>query len=268
MVPKAVANQTGQSTEPLTLAVSAACSPMYRVFTALKESNPTTAQAYAGAVGIARVGQGFSSLIGTLVAGVAVLITGIITMSWIALTFALYVTGLFKLAFATYSGKAKMAKEWAGDLVRAWAARLAYGILLSITILIIAWMLASTLSFGLRLVWLGVILFFFWKLVEKGPGNDPPRGVLHRPEPGRRRATPNRRRRPHRDPAGHPHHRRGGRRRGDVGAEPDRAGCGPDPRPSPPNRRHPDQPGRGPRRRGPRRRRRTGRRATPGVANV
>jgi hypothetical protein len=96
-----------------------------------------------------------------------VLITGIITMAWIALTFALYITGPFKLAFATYTGKAKMAKEWAGDLVHAWASRLAYGILLSLTILIIAWMLASTMSFGLRLVWLGVILFFFWKLVQK-----------------------------------------------------------------------------------------------------
>ena len=140
---------------------------MYRVFRALSESNVTTAQAYAGDVGIARVTQAFSSLIGTAVAAVPVLITGIITMAWIALTFALYITGPFKLAFATYTGKAKMAKEWAGDLVHAWASRLAYGILLSLTILIIAWMLASTLSFGLRLVWLGVILFFFWKLVQK-----------------------------------------------------------------------------------------------------
>ena len=127
----------------------------------------TTAQAYAGDVGMARVTQAFSSLIGTAVTAVPVLITGIITMAWIALTFALYITGPFKLAFATYTGKAKMAKEWAGDLVHAWASRLAYGILLSLTILIIAWMLASTLSFGLRLLWLGVILFFFWKLVQK-----------------------------------------------------------------------------------------------------
>jgi hypothetical protein len=113
------------------------------------------------------VTQAFSSLIGTAVTAIPVLITGIITMAWIALTFALYITGPFKLAFATYTGKAKMAKEWAGDLVHAWASRLAYGILLSLTILIIAWMLASTMSFGLRLVWLGVILFFFWKLVQK-----------------------------------------------------------------------------------------------------
>src|SRR5664280_2558343 len=155
------------TTAPLTLALSSACSPMYRVFRALSESNVTTAQAYAGDVGIARVTQAFSSLIGAAVTAVPVLITGIITMAWIALTFALYITGPFKLAFATYTGKAKMAKEWAGDLVHAWASRLAYGILLSLTILIIAWMLASTMSFGLRLLWLGVILFFFWKLVQK-----------------------------------------------------------------------------------------------------
>jgi hypothetical protein len=167
MLITSAAEQGGQSTAPLTLALSSACSPMYRVFKALSESNVTTAQAYAGDVGIARVTQAFSSLIGTAVTAVPVLITGIITMAWIALTFALYITGPFKLAFATYTGKAKMAKEWAGDLVHAWASRLAYGILLSLTILIIAWMLASTLSFGLRLVWLGVILFFFWKLVQK-----------------------------------------------------------------------------------------------------
>ena len=167
MLIKAAAEDNNQSTTPITLALSSACSPMYRVFKALGESNLTTAQAYAGDVGISRVTQAFSSLIGTAVAAVPVLITGIITMAWIALTFALYITGPFKLAFATYTGKAKMAKEWAGDLVHAWASRLAYGILLSLTILIIAWMLASTLSFGLRLVWLGVILFFFWKLVQK-----------------------------------------------------------------------------------------------------
>ena len=167
MLITSAAEENGQSTAPLTLALSSACSPMYRVFKALSESNVTTAQAYAGDVGIARVTQAFSSLIGTAVTAVPVLITGIITMAWIALTFALYITGPFKLAFATYTGKAKMAKEWAGDLVHAWASRLAYGIVLSLTILIIAWMLASTISFGLRLVWLGVILFFFWKLVQK-----------------------------------------------------------------------------------------------------
>ena len=167
MLLTSVAEDNGQSSAPLRLAVSSACSPMYRVFKALSESNVTTAQAYAGDVGISRVTQAFSSLIGTAVTAVPVLITGIITMAWIALTFALYITGPFKLAFATYTGKAKMAKEWAGDLVHAWASRLAYGIVLSLTILIIAWMLASTISFGLRLVWLGVILFFFWKLVQK-----------------------------------------------------------------------------------------------------
>ena len=167
MLIKSTAEQSGESTTPIILALSSACSPMYRVFKALSESNVTTAQAYAGDVGISRVTQAFSSLIGTAVTAIPVLITGIITMAWIALTFALYITGPFKLAFATYTGKAKMAKEWAGDLVHAWASRLAYGILLSLTILIIAWMLASTISFGLRLVWLGVILFFFWKLVQK-----------------------------------------------------------------------------------------------------
>jgi len=159
--------QAGQSTEPLRLAVSVPCSPMYRVFTALSESDVAVAQAYSGGVGIARFTQALAALLGTAVAAVPVLITGLITMAWTAMTFALYLTGPFKLAFATYTGKAKLAKEWAGDLVHAWLSRLAYGILLTLTILIISWMMAAALSFGLRLVWLGVILFFFWKLVQK-----------------------------------------------------------------------------------------------------
>jgi len=52
------AEDSGESTAPLTLALSTACSPMYRVFKALSESNVTTAQAYAGVVGISRVTQG------------------------------------------------------------------------------------------------------------------------------------------------------------------------------------------------------------------
>ena len=158
---------------------------MYRVFKALSESNVTTAQAYAGDVGISRVTQAFSSLIGTAVAAVPVLITGIITMAWIALTFALYITGPFKLAFATYTGKAKMAKEWAGDLVHAWASRLAYGILLSLTILIIAWMLASTMSFGLRLRLAGGDPVLLLETRAEGAGADPPRRRIDRTEPGR-----------------------------------------------------------------------------------
>ena len=93
MLIKTAAEESGESTAPLVLALSSACSPMYRVFRALSESNVTTAQAYAGDVGIARVTQAFSSLIGTAVTAVPVLITGIITMAWIALTFALYITG-------------------------------------------------------------------------------------------------------------------------------------------------------------------------------
>lgn len=146
---------------------SAYCSPMYQAFTALVDSDPATARAYSGGVGIARVSQAISSLIGTAVAGTAVAITSIISMGWHAFTFVLYLIGAIKLAFATYAGKTRMAKEWFGDLVYAWVARLAYGIVLSLTILIVVWMLSSAISFGMRLVWLGVILFLFWKLMQK-----------------------------------------------------------------------------------------------------
>lgn len=149
---------------------SARCSPMYQVFTVLTDSDPTAARAYSGSVGIARVSQALSAIIGTAVAGFAILINSIISMGWHAYTFVLYLVGPIKLAFATFGGKTRMAREWFGDLVYAWLARLAYGIVLTFTILVVVWLLSSDISFGMRLVWLAVILFLFWKLMGKVQG--------------------------------------------------------------------------------------------------
>ena len=151
----------------ITLLVSTPCSPMYRVFQILVASDQRTAAAYAGDVGIARMSQATSSLIGTVVVGIPILVIAVITMGWIAYTFALWISGPFKLGFAVYVGKVKIAREWLGDLMYAWLARLAYGIVLSLTILIVAWMMAADLSFGMRLLWLGIILYCFWKLIGK-----------------------------------------------------------------------------------------------------
>ena len=153
--------------QTFTIDTTSVCSPMFRTFIVLANTDPQTADAYSGNVGIARVSQALSSLIGTAVAGIAVLVISLITMCWQAMTFSLYITGAFKLAFAVYSGKIKIAREWFGDIVYSWAARLAYGIVLNLTILMIVWMLSSTINFGMRLVWLGVILFMFFKLIQK-----------------------------------------------------------------------------------------------------
>jgi len=133
----------------------------------LSKTNPSVAAAYSGDVGIARMSQAFSSLIGVGIAGIPVLIIALLTMIWTAMTFVMYLTGAFKLPYAVYAGKLKMAKEWAGDLVYTWSARLAYGLVLNIAILIIVWVLSSSMSFGLQLVWLAVILFGFFKAIQK-----------------------------------------------------------------------------------------------------
>lgn len=143
------------------------CSPMWQVFWVLAGSDYSAATAYSGDVGMARVSQALVSIIGTLVAGIAVLITALLTMLWHGKTFGLWLIGPFKLAISVSKSSVRMAKEWAADLVWAQACRIAYGILLTIVILVIAFLLQSTLPFGLRLVWLGVILFSFWKIISK-----------------------------------------------------------------------------------------------------
>lgn len=151
----------------ISLLVSTPCSPMFRAFQVLAGNDQNTAAAYAGSVGLARITQPITALIGTGVAGLCVLVIALITMGWIAYVFALWMIGPFKLSIAVYRNKVGIAKEWAGDLVFAWGARLAYGILLSIVILVVSWMMAADMSFGFRLLWLGVILWLFWRLISK-----------------------------------------------------------------------------------------------------
>lgn len=149
------------------VAANASCSPMFRVFTILSQSDVVTAGAYSGDVGIARVSQAFTALIGTLVAGVAVLLIALITMSWHAMTYVLYLMGPFKLAFAVYAGKMKLAGEWVMDLCYAWISRFSFGVVLTLVILLIVWVFTSTQSFGYRIMWLGVILWLLFKVVGK-----------------------------------------------------------------------------------------------------
>ena len=143
------------------------CSPMDMAWQVLAVADQATARAYAGDVGIARVSQAFSALMGTAVIGASVIILSLIALSWAAMTFVLYCIGPFKLAFATYAGKVKIAREWLVDLVYAWLARLVYGFVLALVVMIIMWLMAADLSFGMRMVWLAVILFMFWKMLQK-----------------------------------------------------------------------------------------------------
>lgn len=143
------------------------CSPMYRTFQALAATDQRMAASYSGAGAITRVTQAITAAVGTIVTGVAVLMLGLITMVWIASVLVLWIIGAFKLPVAVYRNKIRMATEWAADLVHAWICRLAYGILLSIVILIISWMMNSALSFGFKLLWLGILLWGVWKMIGK-----------------------------------------------------------------------------------------------------
>jgi hypothetical protein len=160
---------TVSSPEELKSAISATanCSPMYNVFNALAESNPTAATIYAGQGSVSRVSQAFTALLAILLVGIAVLVTSVISMGWEAMTFAYFLIGPIKNGFALYAGKMKMTKEWLEDLGYSYVLRLAYGFVLAIMIVIIVWMMDSTQNFGMRLFWLAVILMGFWKIIQK-----------------------------------------------------------------------------------------------------
>ncbi len=146
---------------------TANCSPMYDVFNALVESDPTAATIYSGQGAVTRVSQAFTALLAILLVGIAVVVTSVISMGWEAMTFSYFLIGPIKNGFALYAGKMKMVKEWLEDLGYSYVLRLAYGFVLAIMIVVVVWMMDSTQNFGMRLFWLAVILIGFWKIIQK-----------------------------------------------------------------------------------------------------
>lgn len=149
------------------LSATANCSPMYDVFNALADSDPTTAAIYAGQGSVSRVSQAFTALLAVILVCIAVLVTSVISMGWEAMTFAYFLIGPVKNGFALYAGKMKMTKDWLEDLGYSYVLRLAYGFVLAIMIVLIVWMMNSTQNFGMRLFWLAIILMGFWKIIQK-----------------------------------------------------------------------------------------------------
>lgn len=145
--------------------LGATCSPMYATYQNIAEQS--YASTFQGVNSMNRVMQALMALIGTIITGGAVALLAVLVLIWHARTFGLWLIGPLKLVAALWPGKAHMAREWATGLGFTWAARVAYGITLTLSVLTTSWVFSSDQPSALKLVWLVIILYAFFKMVTK-----------------------------------------------------------------------------------------------------
>ncbi len=147
-----------------------ACEPMWAAWEVMRNGeagSPDAVEAYRGASAGNRVEQAFLSVVMLIIVALAVGVVAVIKLVWEVMIFVYFLTGPFKLAMATSVGRLNVMKDWFGDLVQAWLALLAYSIALALMILVITWVFGSNLPLGMQLVFLGILLWGFRRLLGK-----------------------------------------------------------------------------------------------------
>lgn len=141
------------------------CDPLYATYDLL--SDEPYALTIQGSSSMNRVMHAIMALVGTLLVGGLVALLSIIVLVWTARTFALFLIGPLKLVAAMWPGKSSMAKDWGQQILYTYGAKVIYGIALALVVLVTAWVFSTSLPIFLQLVWLAVLLWTIWKIVQK-----------------------------------------------------------------------------------------------------
>lgn len=141
------------------------CDPLYAAYDLLSDQPYATTM--QGTSSMNRVMHAIMALIGTLMVGGMVALLSIVVLVWTARTFGLFLIGPIKLVIAMWPGKSAMAKDWGQQTLYTFGAKVIYGIALALVVLVTAWVFSATLPIFLQLVWLAVLLWTLWKIVQK-----------------------------------------------------------------------------------------------------
>lgn len=123
--------------------------------------------AYRAQGSMPHVSQAFAALIGTFCVTAGIAAIAAITLWWHAMLFVMFLLGPLKLLWAAYPGKVSVAREYLLDCMNTFGMRLAYGVLSTLMILLIAIVFASSLNTGLKILWSVFVLTMMWKALKK-----------------------------------------------------------------------------------------------------
>jgi hypothetical protein len=123
--------------------------------------------AYRAQGSMPHVAQAFAALVGTACVTIGIAAMSAITLGWHAWLFVIFLIGPLKLIWGAYPGKSKMAREWLADFVQAFVMRLAYGVMVTMMVLLIGIVYASELNTGMKILWSVAVLVMFWVAMKK-----------------------------------------------------------------------------------------------------
>lgn len=154
------------------------CDPYHAVANQmnLKEKNGKPAEAsQAASITSAYHGEGmFPHLTQALVALVATAITAagvgavaLLSMWWQFMLVILFITGVARLLYASFPGKASAGKEYAGDFISTFLQRIGYGLLSVAMIAGVALIFGSTMAMGLKIMFVALLMLGMLKALKK-----------------------------------------------------------------------------------------------------
>lgn len=133
--------------------------------------------AYRAQGSMPHVAQAFAALVGTISVTIGIAAMSAITLGWHAWLFVMFLIGPLKLLWGAYPGKSKMAREWVSDVVQSFTMRLCYGVMVTLMILLVSIVFASTMNTGLKVLWSVAVLIMFWVAMKKVEAIAKPEGA-------------------------------------------------------------------------------------------
>lgn len=124
-------------------------------------------RSYNGSGRFPHLTQALVALIATVITGIGISIVSVICLWWQFMLLVLFWTGVVRLLFAAFPGKASGAVEYAKDFGQAFVMRILYGLLSLFMIAGIVLIFGASMAMGLKLLFTGLLLFGLFRSVRK-----------------------------------------------------------------------------------------------------
>lgn len=124
-------------------------------------------RSYVGQGSFPHLTQAMVAMFGTFVTGIGIGMISLICLYWQLILYVLFLLGPFRLTVAAFPGRARDGIVYAADFFATFVMRFAYGVLTSIVIVLVLAIFTGTMSMGMKIVLLIILLFGMFKAVRK-----------------------------------------------------------------------------------------------------
>ncbi|KJR10430.1 hypothetical protein [Gordonia sihwensis] len=156
----------------------AQCDPYHAVanqLTLLEKSNKPTVANAAGSISRSYHGEGLFphltqsivALIATLIVGAGVGVISVMSLWWQFMLLVLFITGVPRLMYAAFPGRASALKEYGADFTSTFIQRVGYGLLSLAMIAGVALIFGAAMAMGLKILFTALLMFGMMRSFKK-----------------------------------------------------------------------------------------------------